>query len=112
MPSRNFRNSKTTGELSVLQFRKECMEGLIKIVRKLQDKSPLKYPTVRQMSCLDPAKMYTSPELCQNQMKGLVKQFIQDKQLDGGIAAGDPITQQFAQLLSLEVRNREELFAF
>ncbi|CAM4634986.1 unnamed protein product [Leuciscus chuanchicus] len=64
------------------------------------------------MSCLDPAKMYTSPELCQSQMKGLVKQFIQDKQLDGGIAAGGLITQQFAQLLSLEVRDREEFFAY
>lgn len=64
------------------------MEGLVKIVKKLQDKSPLKYSTVRQMSYLDPAKMYTSPELCQIQMKGLVKQFIQYKQLDGGIAAG------------------------
>lgn len=86
------KQSKTSGELSVLQFRKECMEGLVKIVKKLQDKSPLKYQTVTQMSCLDPAKLYTSPELCQSQMKSLVKQFIQYKQLDGGVAGGTYLT--------------------
>ncbi|XP_041924790.1 uncharacterized protein LOC121688939 [Alosa sapidissima] len=88
------------------------MEGLSRIVKKIQDKSPLKYTTVRQMSCLNPAQMYSCPELCQTKMKGLVKQFLQDKQLDGGVAAGDLITQQFSQFLSLEVRNEEDFLAF
>ncbi|XP_028973959.2 uncharacterized protein LOC114830660 isoform X1 [Esox lucius] len=81
------RQSRSTEELSVLQFRKECMEGLSKIVKKIQEKSPLKFPTVRQMTCLNPAVMYSDPELCQGQMKCLVKRFLQDKLLDG-VATG------------------------
>ncbi len=63
------------------------MEGLSKIVKKIQEKSPLKFPTVRQMTCLNPAVMYSDPELCQGQIKCLVKRFLQDKQLDG-VATG------------------------
>lgn len=65
------------------------MEGLSRIVKKIQDKSPLKYTTVRQMSCLNPARMYSCPEVCRTQMKGLVRQFLQDKKLDGGVAIGN-----------------------
>ncbi|XP_063076306.1 uncharacterized protein LOC134466336 [Engraulis encrasicolus] len=105
------KQSRATGELSVLQFRKDCMEGLVRIVRKIQEKSPLKYSTVRQMRCLNPARMYSSPDLCQTQMKGLVKQFLQDKRLDGGVSASDVILQQFAQLLS-DVRRDPSFPAF
>lgn len=41
-------------DLRVLEFRRDCMQGLTNIVRKVQEKSPLKYATVRQMACLDP----------------------------------------------------------
>ncbi|XP_028293606.1 uncharacterized protein LOC114456189 isoform X2 [Gouania willdenowi] len=34
-------------ELRVLEFKRECMQGLCNIIRKVQDKSPLKYLTVR-----------------------------------------------------------------
>lgn len=64
------------------------MEGLSRMVKKIQEKSPLKYPTVRQMTSLNPAMMYSDPDLCQGKMKCLVKRFLQDKQLAGGVAAG------------------------
>lgn len=57
------------------------MQGLCSIIRKVQDKSPLKYLTVRQMVCLDPSEMYRDPERCRKHMKGLVQRFLQDKQL-------------------------------
>ncbi|XP_047221759.1 protein tyrosine phosphatase type IVA 1 isoform X1 [Girardinichthys multiradiatus] len=85
------------------------MEGLSRMVKKIQEKSPLTYPTVRQMTCLNPAMMYSDPDLCQGKMKCLVKRFLQDKQLAGGVTAGDLIIQQFSQFLSLEVRNEEFL---
>ncbi|CAM4709798.1 unnamed protein product [Leuciscus chuanchicus] len=53
------------GELSVLTFRRECMQCLVKVVRKLQEKSPLKFPV----------------------MKSIGQTFIQGKQLAGGISA-------------------------
>lgn len=57
------------------------MQGLCSMIRKVQDKSPLKYLTVRQMVCLDPTVMYRDPERCRKYMKGLVETFLQDKQL-------------------------------
>ncbi|KAF3837642.1 hypothetical protein F7725_009410, partial [Dissostichus mawsoni] len=68
-------------ELTALEFRRDCMQGLSNIVRKVQEKSPLKYPTVRQMACLDPSVMYRDPDRCKRQIKCLVQRFLQDKQL-------------------------------
>ena len=64
------------------------MQALSDIVRKVQEESPLKYPTVRQMTCLDPSVMYRDPDSCKRQMKCLVLRFLQDKQLSGGLSAG------------------------
>lgn len=64
------------------------MQGLSNIVRKMQEKSPLKYPTVRQMACLDPSVMFRHTDKCKRQMKCLVQTFLQDKQLTGGVSAG------------------------
>ncbi|KAK9976445.1 hypothetical protein ABG768_021650 [Culter alburnus] len=84
-----------TGELSVLNFRRECLQCLVKVVKKLQ------------IACLDPARMNRDPEWCITQMKNLVQTFIQGKQLAGGIAAGDVIIQQFTSFLSVESREEE-----
>ncbi|TKS66114.1 hypothetical protein D9C73_000170 [Collichthys lucidus] len=92
-------------DLRVLEFRSDCMQGLTNIVRKVQEKSPLKYTTVRQMACLDPSNMFRDPDRCKEQMKGLVQTFLQTKQLSGG----DVILQQFDALLTLECRNEEFL---
>lgn len=51
------------------------MQCLVKIVKKLQDKCPLKFPVVRQIACSG------DPEWCITQMKNLVQTFIQGKQL-------------------------------
>ncbi|XP_040892557.1 uncharacterized protein LOC121180926 isoform X2 [Toxotes jaculatrix] len=97
------------GELSVLTFRRKCLQGLVKVVMKLQEKSPLKFPVVRQIACLDPTKMHRDPEWCIRQMKSIVQTFLQGKQLAGGIPAGDVIIQQFTSLLSLEGRDERFL---
>lgn len=60
-------------------------------MKKLQEKSPLNFPIVRQNSCLDPTRMVKDPEWCVQQRKALVLTFIQGQQLAGGIAAGKEI---------------------
>ena len=62
------------------------MQGLGKVIRKLQEKSSLKFPMVRQIACSDPTKMIS--DKCIRQMKSVVQTFLQGKQLAGGIAAG------------------------
>ncbi|KAK0144411.1 hypothetical protein N1851_017231 [Merluccius polli] len=99
------------GELSVLAFRRECLQCLVRIVGKLQDKSPLKVPVVRQIACLDPTRIHQEPEWCIKQMKSVVQTFLQGKKLAGGIPAGDVIIQQFASLTSVEGRD-ERFLAF
>ncbi|XDV29264.1 hypothetical protein PO909_032401 [Leuciscus waleckii] len=84
------------------------MQGLCSIIRKVQDKSSLKYLTVRQMVCLDPSVMYRDPERCRKHMKGLVQRFLQDKQLTD-TSAGDVILQHFDSFLSLESRSEDFL---
>nr|XP_033499290.1 uncharacterized protein LOC117267472 [Epinephelus lanceolatus] len=98
------------GELSVLTFRRECLQCLVKVVRKLQEKCPLKFPVVRQIACLDPTRMNRDPEWCITQMKSIVQMFVQGKQLTGGIPAGDVIIQQFTSLLSVEGRDEEFVY--
>lgn len=76
------------GAESVLKFRRDCIQGLSNIVRKMQEKSPLRYATVRQLACLDPSVMFRNPDKCKRQMKCLVQTFLQDKQLTGGVSVG------------------------
>ncbi|KAI4804159.1 hypothetical protein KUCAC02_025796 [Chaenocephalus aceratus] len=79
------------GELSVLTFRKECMKGLAAMVKKVQEKSTFKFPVVRHIACLDPTNMSRDPEWCIGKMKSVVQRFLEDKQLAGGVSAGDVI---------------------
>lgn len=75
----------------MLSLRKECLPCLVRIIKTLQERSPLKFLIVRQIACLDPTKMVKDPEWCIIQMKALVQTFIQGQQLEGGIAAGKRI---------------------
>ncbi|KAK0134660.1 hypothetical protein N1851_029728 [Merluccius polli] len=93
------------GELTVLEFRRDCIKVMSTILQKVQDKSPLKYPTVRQVTCLDPRKMFSDPDCCKGKMRNLVQRFLQDKQVSGGVSAGDVITHQYCDFESFEARN-------
>ena len=72
----------------MLIFRRECRQGLVSTVKKLQEKSPLKFPVVRAIACLDPTSMHRDPEWCLRNMKTTVQKFLQDIQLAGGVSAG------------------------
>jgi len=60
------KGSKKLSERQVFEFRMSCKAFLIKMVKKILDKSPLTYPLVRYMNFLDPrifiAKKETSAE--------------------------------------------------
>ncbi|KAK9978890.1 hypothetical protein ABG768_020628 [Culter alburnus] len=97
-------------DLRVLEFRRDCMQGLTNIVRKVQEKSPLKYATVRQMACLDPSNMFRDPDRCKEQMKCLVQTFLQAKQLAGGVSAGRKakVDQYINIILTNSLCNKEK----
>ncbi|XP_030196025.1 uncharacterized protein LOC115548177 isoform X1 [Gadus morhua] len=85
---KDLQRKNSIGELTALEFRKDCVKGMSNILKKVQDKSPLKYPIVRQVACLDPTAMYSDPDWCQGRMRSVVQKFLQDKQLSRGVAAG------------------------
>ncbi|XP_042290428.1 uncharacterized protein LOC121912386 [Thunnus maccoyii] len=85
---KELQRQEKTGELRALEFKRDCIKVMSTILQKVQDKSPLKYPTVRQLACLDPRKMFSDPEWCQGKMRNLVQRFLHDKQLSGGVSAG------------------------
>ncbi|XP_041840361.1 uncharacterized protein LOC121639268 [Melanotaenia boesemani] len=90
---------------------RDSQTALSKLCQNLLLKCPLKYPTVRNMICLDPQKMYTEPDMCLQKMKALIIKFVQDKKLSGGVTAGDKIAEQFQKFLLSEARG-EEFMAF
>ncbi|XP_063731290.1 uncharacterized protein LOC134858964 isoform X2 [Eleginops maclovinus] len=100
------KNSKSS-DLRILEFKRDCMQGLSSMVKKVQEKSPLKYSTVRQMDCLDPTVMSSDPDGCKAKMKGLVQTFLLNRQLAGGVCAGDTILQQFDAALSVKCRHED-----
>ena len=51
---RELKGSKKLSERQVFEFRMSCKAFLIKMVKKILDKSPLTYPLVRCMNLLDP----------------------------------------------------------
>lgn len=64
------------------------MQGLVKIVQKVQVKSPLKIPVVRAIGCLDPRSMHSDAEGSLTKIKTVVQTMLQDKKLAGGVSAG------------------------
>lgn len=84
----DFQRKKRVGELTALEFRKDCVKGMSNILKKVQDKSPLKYPIMRQVACLDPTVMYSAPDWWPGRMRSKVQKFLQDQQLSGGVSAG------------------------
>ncbi|MEQ2285486.1 hypothetical protein AMECASPLE_032314, partial [Ameca splendens] len=54
--------SNRVGELSAMEFRRDCITVLSRILKKIQEKSPLKYPAVREIAFLDPSNMTRDPK--------------------------------------------------
>ncbi|KAK1886444.1 Zinc finger MYM-type protein 1 [Dissostichus eleginoides] len=77
--------------------------GAESVIKALQSK-PGSRVVVRHIACLDPTNMSRDPEWCIGKMKSVVQRFLQDKQLAGGVSAGDVIVQQFERFLSVEGR--------
>ena len=64
-----------------LQFKKDCTKFLQSMVRKLQERSPLKYLIVRCMSCLSPENIVNKKEACVLKFEKLVDKLYNHKYL-------------------------------
>jgi len=55
-----------------MELRLQCKDFLLKIVVKLLEKCPLKYPLTNNMSCLDPRQMVASKAGCLTRMRKIL----------------------------------------
>ena len=62
-------SEKQVSERSVLGFRTDCRNMLIKIITKLQEKSPLEYALLKNMYCLDPSEIIRNHKSCKKRFK-------------------------------------------
>lgn len=99
------RASNTVSQLAVREFNDDCIKGLSAMCKKMLEKSPLKYPLVRQLVCLDPKTMHQDADICVRNMKKIVQTLINNKQLAGGVSAGDTVVQQFSSFLETEAKD-------
>lgn len=83
----------------------EFLQGLVAMCKKLLEKTPLKYPLVRNMTCLDPRNMFHKPDRCINQMKKLTHNLLHAEILKGGLVAGEHVCQEVQDFVHTEARS-------
>jgi hypothetical protein len=71
-----------------MEFVMECQGVLRAIVKKIQGKSPLKYPIVQNMACLNPKEMAEHPERSRAKFRKLLQILLDTHHLAGGLARG------------------------
>ena len=68
---------KETQQGAKAKFKKECVVMLTLILKKLQERCPLKYPIVRNSACISPTEMLRSKDACILKFGGLVQKLFE-----------------------------------
>lgn len=97
-----------TSERQTMELRMQCKQFLHKATKKILNKSPIKYPLARYVSCIDPRLMASSREECENAMKKLLVVLTEA----GWVASSscDDILNQFGNFLDEVVASDSETF--
>lgn len=84
-------------EKQVFDFRMQCKQFLIAILKKAFERSPLKNSLVRYLCCLDPRMMVKDKSKCELYMKNVLKHFVFLNRLSNEKA--ETILQQYTVFL-------------
>lgn len=105
---------KLQGKISAqrrMDFRMECRTSLAVIIRKLQEKSPLKYPVVVGAKFIDPRVMKLHPSEGKHAMKKVLRVFVQCKQFEE--SSCDEVLSQYNSFVeTVASLHSEEFTAF
>ena len=74
--------AKKVSEARLMDFRMKCKESVVAVVKKLQEKAPVKYSLVRHLRCLDPKRMHDEVDLCVADMKEVLKLLHEVRKID------------------------------
>ena len=100
---------KKVSQLQIFEFRKECTTMLVSLVMKIQEKSPLKYSFVRNLVCLDPRLMISSPENATRMFQQTVNKLLELKWKTA--EEGDLMLIQYKKFLSEGRKNHSAEFS-
>lgn len=101
----------------VFQFKMECKQFLVAVVKKVLEKSPLKLLLVRSLSCLDPRLMCSKPDECLTGLRKVVDALItagrvNDHQRDCALAEYTQLMQEQGHQLRLFEKGLNRLDEF
>jgi len=88
----------TAKDVDKHKFRLECKQCLVKIVRKLAERSPLKYKFVEAASCLAPACILDNPGQCKTWMDSCLQILLAAKHI--GSLVADRGSSQYKRFVS------------
>ena len=103
--------SKGVTESAEHKFKEDCITMLVKIVEKLQERSPLKYMVVRNTACLSPINMVNNKEVAVARFAQLDEKLHRSKLISPQKA--DSAKDQFEDFTkSIVTINKEEFSQF
>ena len=94
--SAEFRKMKVS-EKDVLGIRISAKAALIAFTEKVLEKSPMRYPLARSVSCLDPRFIAESPDACKTLLTRMLKSLVDAKRLLASVC--DEILQEFEHFM-------------
>jgi len=93
----------------MLGFRTDAKSVLIAVCKKLVQKTPIKYPVARSLSCLDPRNMASAPEHSRTMMKRFLSTCVEANLVPETDC--DVIMQQFADFIHTAAKSELENFS-
>ena len=87
----------------LVKFRKMAMSFITSVVKKLEDRCPLKYPMVKGTSCLDPKMLSCSRN--EGRLDIVLKELVHHERLSG--AEADAVNAEFSKMLNDPVFSRK-----
>ncbi|KAL1246699.1 hypothetical protein QQF64_034367 [Cirrhinus molitorella] len=108
---KELRARQKVGASTLMNFRRSCRDGLVGMVDKLQQKSPLKYILVKNMGFLDPVKMSDENET--DLLKGMLRRTLAYLVDHGRVNDQDcdEILLQYAHFIDDVVQKNNSTFA-
>jgi hypothetical protein len=105
---RYLKGSKKVSDRDVYEFRQECRSFLVKLLSKVLDKSPVKYPIVRYMSVLDPRTLIIDKEKSSSKLSSILKVMTEKKRISEQIC--DSILTEFSHFYDTMLQSHSEYF--
>lgn len=102
-------SKKKISDRQLIELRQGHREALLRVVEKLQNKSPLSYTLVRNMKCLDPRQMVLDKSGCVAKMKRLLKCLVDSKKIIESNC--DDVIREYQEFLDQEVPMAEASFS-